>query len=67
MGWFDSGSSCRGDKRFECTYEEVNPRDIFNPQRWCRDFDEGCPAFDDAGALYHQKDNTQVSSGGGGW
>ena len=31
MGWFTSGSSCSGDMKFECTYEEVNPRDIFNP------------------------------------
>lgn len=67
MGWFTSGSSCRGDKRFECTYEEVNPPDIFNPARWCRDHDEFCPSIDDGGALIHVHDNHAVSSGGGGW
>jgi hypothetical protein len=67
MGWFDSGSSCKGDKRFECTYEEINPEDIFNPLRWCRDSDVPCNGIDDGGGLIFEKDNTQVSSGGGGW
>lgn len=68
MGWFDSGSSCKGDKRFECTYEEISPEDIFNPARWCRDHDFECPGIDNGGGLIDVKDNQAVgSSGGGGW
>jgi hypothetical protein len=67
MSWFESGSSCKGDMHFECTYEEIAPEDIFNPARWCRDSDEPCNSVDDGGGLIHVKDNTAVSSGGGGW
>jgi hypothetical protein len=68
MGWFTSGSSCRGNLRFECTYEEINPEDIFNPQRWCRDSDSPCVSVDDGGGLISVKDNQSTSSaGGGGW
>lgn len=68
MGWFTSGSSCSGDMKFECTYEEVNPRDPFNPVRWCRDSEGPCISVDDGGALIHVKDNSAVGSGdGGGW
>ena len=66
MSWFTSGSSCRGNRRFECTYEEFSPADPFNPQRWCRDRDEGCPSVDDGGALIDIHDNEAVGSGGGG-
>lgn len=66
MGWFTSGSSCSGDKRYECTYEEVYPRDPFNPARWCRDSDQPCVSSDDGGALIDAKDNQAVGSGGGG-
>lgn len=69
MGWFDSGSSCRGDRRYECLYEEINPADIFNPARWCRDSDTPCPGIDDGGGLISVVDHSEVpgSSGGGGW
>ena len=67
MGWFDGGIACNGDKRYECTYEELRPEDPMYPARWCIDSDEFCWEFDDNGGLVDVKDNSVVGSGGGGW
>ena len=59
MSWV--GSSCQGDRRFECYYADFNNFDI----QWCRDRDDGCPSIDDGGGLIDVVDHDAPS--GGGW
>jgi hypothetical protein len=58
MGWFDSASSCDGDKDWECTYEDPETW-----EQWCVDRDGSCPSWDDAGFLIEAK----PAGGNGGW
>jgi hypothetical protein len=58
MSWISG--HCQGDRRFECTYADLNNFDI----QWCRDSDTECFVIDDGGSLIGQVDH-QASSGGG--
>lgn len=67
MGWFTSGSSCRGNKRYECTYE-IFYGDPQYGQTFCRDLDYYCPSFDDNAGLIKIVDHQAGGGGdGGGW
>lgn len=59
MGWFTSGSSCRGNRAYQCTYETFDTE-----ERFCRDKDY-CTSVDDNAGLISVK--RSGSSGGGGW
>lgn len=61
MGWFTSGSSCQGNKTYECTYEAFN----YPYDRWCRDLDYACPSWDDNGGLIAVKTHKNGGNGGG--
>jgi hypothetical protein len=55
MSWISG--NCQDDRHYSCTYEEINPPDIFNPARWCVDSDDRCYGFNDGGGLISAVDN----------
>jgi len=50
---------CQGNRRFECTYADLNNFDI----QWCRDSDDPCPDFDDGGGLIGVVDHNAPHTG----
>jgi len=57
MSWING--HCQGDRRYECTYADINNFDI----QWCRDSDTPCVGWDDGGGLIQQIDHQAPSSG----
>lgn len=66
MGWLDSGASCKGNKRYECTYEVFYGYPDAGYQ-YCKDYDSYCPSWDDNAGLVDVKDNQAGGGDGGGW
>lgn len=56
MSWISG--NCQGDKRYECTYMDLNMT-----VQWCRDSDDPCPRADDGGFLVDEVDHEAPSSG----